>query len=368
MKYWQIYCLFSVIFAFSMGLISCNESKVSSNFNTVTVNLDAVNIIPLSNARIIELETNDSSLIYEIYNLVKIDDRLYVHSRNLLKVFSDADGHYISDVGRLGHGPGEYAQINQIWAEGSNICIHDFDSNCALVYNNKNECITKRQPFFDRVHQCYPSQIILYPDSSCIIALSTYRGSPEKHTPLASIRSLNNEFKRIIPGREVLDGGSLNTCLAKDYENNRILYWQGLKDTIFEITTDSIRPIYAIDFGQYRFPGQDDNNLFGKVRRLKQELKNGARYATLIQDVQKWHDLILFDFTTDYTDTFYIGALDTKSNKIQVYELRDDKFAIRPFMRLIGDNLYIELKNKENDEANPALLIFPARYFKKFQR
>lgn len=75
---------------------------------------------------VVELETNDSSLIYDIENMVVADNKLFIKSRDLLKFFNASDGKFLGNLASIGEGPGEYLFVNRLW--NTDDTIHIFDS------------------------------------------------------------------------------------------------------------------------------------------------------------------------------------------------------------------------------------------------
>ena len=345
-----------------MLFVSCDNQN-ESTMKTVSVDINDLKELSLSNGRVIKLQSNDSSLIFSISDIVKIKNCLYIQSRDMIKAFRDQDGMYIRDIGVRGNGPGEHTSISQIWENNENICFSDFNTNSAFTYDTNGKCINTITPLFDtsdRTHRA--SHFIVYPDSSCLIALNTL-GNGSTPNPVASVLDLNRRLKNNIKGRDVLDSGHLSIRMAQDKENNRILYWEGFKDTIFAITTDSIAPIYAIDFGNTRYSNQNENDIFKTMRQFDEDVKAGARYTSIIQNIQKWKNLIFFVFTTDNNHFFYLGTINTDNNHVQTYHIDDAQYQQEPFIKILGDYLYIELSDKTNIEANPALFVIGADIF-----
>ena len=80
----------------SVKKIIFNEEANPDFFNTLTYNF-------------IPLETNDSCLFSEIREVEIVDNKIYIidNKRSGLLVF-DISGKFITKIGNLGNGPGEY--------------------------------------------------------------------------------------------------------------------------------------------------------------------------------------------------------------------------------------------------------------------
>lgn len=58
----------------------------------------------MDTSKIVLLETNDSSLLYDICGLYELDNKYFIWSRSMIKVF-DKSGKYLYPVSRKGQGP-----------------------------------------------------------------------------------------------------------------------------------------------------------------------------------------------------------------------------------------------------------------------
>jgi hypothetical protein len=69
---------------------------VSTELEHLELNFDSIQEVYVSDDDIIELETSDSTLLSGISNLFVIDNCLYIHSDNVIRVF-DFTGEYLFD-------------------------------------------------------------------------------------------------------------------------------------------------------------------------------------------------------------------------------------------------------------------------------
>ena len=64
-------------------LASCGPTKAP--LPTIPVDVDKAGLISIDTSRLVELETSDSSMIYDVSSFELCGDRFIVHSRNYLR-------------------------------------------------------------------------------------------------------------------------------------------------------------------------------------------------------------------------------------------------------------------------------------------
>lgn len=94
---------FYVIAIASAILTACSQ-KESGLPKTINIDLDNITEIPIAKSTLIPLETTDSSLIYGVENMLIANNRFFIQSMNLLKMFDATTGKYIADLARQGEG------------------------------------------------------------------------------------------------------------------------------------------------------------------------------------------------------------------------------------------------------------------------
>ena len=91
----------------------------------------------IANTRLIPLETTDDCLIGNITDLRLVGDTLVVvdgYKSKQVYLFN-RDGKFLSKIGSVGDGPGEYGQITQATANSDGIEIFDMQSNRFIAYD-----------------------------------------------------------------------------------------------------------------------------------------------------------------------------------------------------------------------------------------
>ena len=350
-------------------IASCDNRKTQlEEMSTISIDIDEQKSISINEGTLIPLETNDSSLIYKITNLEKIGDRFIIHSRNLLKAFDATTGNYLGNLVNKGQGPGEVTSINQIWLEDTTVMVFDFNGKKLLSISPNGDLLKEMTPFLSEVKdkEEYSTPIHLMPsvDGQGYIALNSYTDGSTDHNPTASFYDGNLKFVRNIQGREMKDSGFINNRLSKDKENDRLLMWEPLKDTLFAVTKEQIRPIYAFDFGKNAFPAEYQNldGLFDRYRKFKENPE--PHYASLLQYFQKWNNYVFFIFTTSDLKN-HIAVFNTDSHDSSVFNIADGngKYSLDTFMKIFGNNMIIALTDNETEENNVSLLKLPVEKF-----
>ena len=95
---------------------SCGNDVERHRTKTIMIDVTKSEPIDIDTLRIIHLESNDSSLLYNIEGLESRHNRFYVLSTDMLKVFDSNSGNYIGDISGRGQGPGEFTEL--LWQLG----------------------------------------------------------------------------------------------------------------------------------------------------------------------------------------------------------------------------------------------------------
>lgn len=126
---------------------SCARQVGGKDATIITVPLADEILLDTDTGRIIPLETSDSSLIYDICALEIIDGKLFVNSRNYIRIYDGIDGHFIGNAGRVGNGVGEYLMIGNISADADTLMVFDSNKHEILRYGPSGEYIGSQWPF-----------------------------------------------------------------------------------------------------------------------------------------------------------------------------------------------------------------------------
>lgn len=90
-----------------LALAGCKDADKGNVINQIAVDPDFSIDFPLEKGRIVPLETNDSSLLYDVTQLEILDEKYFILSRYRILTF-DHDGNFLFTVSSKGQGDKEY--------------------------------------------------------------------------------------------------------------------------------------------------------------------------------------------------------------------------------------------------------------------
>lgn len=344
-------------------LAGCHGHNENEGVQTVSINMSERKSLPIDTDRLIPLEVTDSSAIYEVWFLEEIDGKFFTGSRSLSKIFDASSGKYIGNLSVKGEGPGEYLSLSQLWLDQDTLRIYDSTAKRLLSYLPSGAFVSSLQvssvPNEDTNSQ--PIYLIRSPygDGGYFSANCWWGGTVPKN-PKYSLLDRNLNIVADIPGRETNDGSFAPDMMTIDEKNQRILAWDQLRDTIFSVSADGVKPVFAINFGDNAFPAEDQAIPSFYDRSQKFLGDSHPVYASVMKHVQTKGDELYFSFM-ESTDKAYLAKFNMKTGKAQAYELTSDdgRYTQQLFFKLQGDTLFVTLKDQELVEANPAIYKLP---------
>jgi len=339
-------------------LIGCTQPGTHDVID-VTIDLSDVNDITLDPHRVLQLETTDSSLFYDVASLEHLGDKFYVHSRDFVRVFDDKSGKYLFDIGKRGDGPGEYTQVRQFWIENDTLRLFDPMLKKVLCYNPNGQYVGH--------HQLTPNPDVTLASPNCIyplgngrfIAINTYLGGLDYNVSAISELDANYTVVKEIPGREMKCSSYLHDRAFVDCDHNRTLYWEGLIDTLFTITDNAVTPLYHFDFGEFS-PSNELQNTIDLIERINQYNNSTTRVGGLMRYFQsKGNDL--YFFVGDNQENNYIARYNEKDGKVALYCIKDPsgRYTMASFLKIIDNDLIVSIIDNEIAENNHALYPIP---------
>lgn len=312
-------------------------------------------------SNIINLETNDSSLIYDINFLDILDDTYVIGSRNLLKMFKMNDGSFVSDLAVYGNGPDEFLNIGNIWTKDSVLYLFDANKRALLVYDATGKVIKKvRLDENLSEHGVYGISQVMPNANGSFTSVNMFTDHTTEHNPMYSHLDESMSFVYNIVGRERDDGGYTPDQMTIDTFTGNILAWEQLKDTLFSIDDQIISPLYTFDFKDNRFPveKQAEPQMYLRYQSFI-EGKN-VPYVSFIKYYQTYKNYIFFTFASA-DESWFLGKLDRNNNQATTYKFvsNNDQYSLNPFIKVQGDRLITSLTDNYNEILNPALYIIP---------
>lgn len=139
-------CVLIMMVLFLITVIGCSErDRIGTSTKTedlISIDLDELEIgAPISyselfdDIKFIELESTPNSLLGKISKVIYYNDTIYVMDKSVSKAvfLFNQDGKFISKIGNIGKGPGEYINI-------SDFCLDKKDNRVMLI-NSDYKCI-----------------------------------------------------------------------------------------------------------------------------------------------------------------------------------------------------------------------------------
>lgn len=341
--------------AVTLLLASCTKNEPF--LQTIAVDFSEIEEIEILPDKIINLETNDSSLIYDIYNLETTDLSYIIHSRNLLKQF-DKTGHFEKDFAARGNAPGEYGSIGTGSLFQTEDAIGFYDNDLRTLhtysYDGGNAADSRINVSGD-----IPIPFAFLPiDENKYLARNNYMGE-DFPVPVFSVWNNKLEYQYDIKGRNVASGTRLPDFWCLDKKD--VLYWEPVKDTVFLVTDSLIQAKYILDFGEKAIPVEisslDD---YGRLEALSHQ--ENYKYAAM-RCLQAYNDDLFFMVMTD--SSCYICKYEKRKKSTKLFNIIDKtgKHKCESFMKIDNDLMYISIKDCENHETNSSLYICPMNVF-----
>ena len=332
-------------------LISCQKKE--NGLFTIPVNTHDLVDIPLSTIaeRIdkIELETTDESLISRIKQVLCNDEYIVIVGSKNIFLFNN-QGDFISQIGRVGNGPGEFNYAGKVCVDWKNKKLYSTDYMQFICYNLNGEFVAEKKSIIKGKAK-YAANV----GESIYIVQEMW----EQKATHSSLLVLDKDLETIKDSIDIRFVSLPNMMLTSSFyedlmtiENGQIyLYFPELnpekcmRDTLYVVKDHKLNPYLRLSFG-------DIYNMDGYKTIYLMNIYKSARYvfATfLTQDNQKECVQFCYDTQTQqggcvrgYTDDIH------STGKVVLRPLHTDgeKFW---FTKTIWDG--------EGDEPNPTLFI-----------
>ena len=328
-------------------LASCS-SKPQVGVSELNINLKDAQTIIMDTNKIVSLETNDSSLLYDICGLYELDNKYFIWSRSMIKVF-DKKGKYLYNVSGKGQGPDEYVSLFCVFAKDNNVCAYDLDRGILLSFNPEGR-LKKSQHIVVADGSPSPANIIPF-GKDHYLCINRFRGGNNVQTPAISIWNSDFTKQDTVTGRLLENGFMIADWLHADVDGNQILYWEPMKDTLFTVKDKRVSSMYAINFGDYSIPAEEaTKDVYDRIMYF-----NKSEIASLCRFYQIDGDYIYFIFS--WAGRAYLCRFKQDNPEPEVYEFKDERYKTMPFFKIIGEQILIAVEDKEDVEKNCGLLV-----------
>ena len=343
----------SLIVIFLFFIFSCTQKKENQSSKQVlelgTIlenpkNNDAV----FSDIRYVRLETLADNLLGDNLYFHTGQNKLYILDRSHQKALLtfNSEGKYLGKTGKQGNGPEEYTNTIDFVVRGDTI---DFLSAGAqqfiYSYLYNGQFIKKTNIKF------YAGSFQLVDDK--FYAISTNWNKSLHDHQIYLLNKNGEEVKKMHPNNTSLDMSIGENCFTSLGE--KVYYFEPFNNKVYELDTDTLFPVYELDFGKYNIPEE-----FFKTDVMKGfELINKQGFS-MIRNVFINRENIVFEIVRQkegQAGNLYLITFNKKSGEIKHLTLTEDNFIFRYPIGL-------------NDKNEMMYLVFPMgdvnQEFKKF--
>lgn len=350
------YLLYTGIF---VNLSSCGNGSVHTDSNEVVVDVDQRIEIEIDTTRLIPLETNSLSLLYNVKGLEIVDDNFYVSSVDMLKVF-DGSGNFIREISGKGQGPEEYLELKQVATSGDTILIFDNMSPKIMKFAADGTFISSmRIPKESALRGRKPNFVVFGDYGDYRLVRNGWTDHTSESNPMFSVYSSDWDYVGDLSEREMRNGEYFTDMFAVDSERKIVYYWEVTNDTVFVLNSEGIYPKFVLDFGSHKVPS-DVMEMNSTYERLIALSKRGKinEYVSNPRSFQIYGKYLFFTVSS-FGEEVYLCVLDTESLDAKVIDLlsADGRYTLNPIIALDNDTLYLNLTDNKDIEANP--LLYP---------
>ena len=200
--------------------------------------------------QIIPLETNSNCIIQKVHRIDIFKNKIYILDTKSSRLMAfDINGHYLNDIGRRGHGDGEYLEISDFSIDRENEVVYIWDE---LIGNAiKYDLISGK--YINTIHhgndgnQCYD---MIFSNNKLYVNHTTKTKSQDNFM----IKEIDLETGKI--SNVYLDANTYNKAWTLPLRNNNTGFFMRstsipkfagmFSDTIMAITENGIIPAYCI--------------------------------------------------------------------------------------------------------------------------
>jgi hypothetical protein len=323
----------------------------------ISVNVDSAKSVAISNGKIIELETTDSSLLYDITRIEFLKEKMVILSREKVSVFAKS-GKFLFNIGAKGEGPQEYVSLANMFVKNDLIYLIDQMAKKVLCYDENGIFVSSTKI---NGSNPYPVSDLFPLDDGSYIGKNMFQGD-HNLVPVGCILDEQYTFVKAIEGRKIFSGITKNDNFFQ--YKDRILYWEILNDTIFYIVDYRlIIPKYFVDFGSHSMPeSKRDKNVYDLIDYSNQP-ENINKIAGFIGHIAEDDNYLMFRFVFK-KQTYYV--LYNKQCKIaRVFRFEDDnhEYYTTPYVCYNNSHFYLSVMSETDFEKNPYLIVFEENIF-----
>jgi hypothetical protein len=214
-----------------------------------------------SDLKYVRLETNDSTLIGAITNIVYECNKIYISDQSESIYVFDSEGKHLKTFNKKGRGPGEYNRITNFFVNPNNGNLYTVTSQALLCYDkelNFVEAIEKPE-----------NELFLISAKQIDVDIYGMVFNGKRHSIQIFDGKSKNVYYRKSAERESTENGHYMakfTLFNMFQTSGELKYLSVLNDTIYSFTDDyKERPAYYLKYGKYREPNPVTVEDFGSL-------------------------------------------------------------------------------------------------------
>lgn len=204
-----------------------------------------------SNIEYITLDAAPEALVGEIYMLIPSQTGFYITEKNFGSVTSgvkyfDRKGRFVSNKGRIGHGPDEYPSVSYLTVDYAGDEVYVYGTG-VMAYNKDGQMVARNDSIRSPQIAYYNGELLVLKYPSLDAGRGGERSLIDKYTAdlvyAGDVRVPDKGVSRVDVGFQVLSSNG-----------NELLIKEELSDTVCSFAGDSLRPVYRLNMGRYKFP------------------------------------------------------------------------------------------------------------------
>jgi len=369
-KYSLVYLTLILIAA-----IGCTSNNKAKSFKSLQGNKGCLNIFleeDISKDKRVSLDSLIDTMYYISpqltnesvigrYDKILVNDSLLFIMENSISNKSvfvfDLKGKFLSKVNSFGQGPGEYISIHDFYYDNRNKLIGVLSQSRIIRYNLDG---TYKDQFDLRNY--YVSEVEFVNGHLYAYCLPQCNSST-----CFSVLVFNENFDLIYEdyplSKEIINFPLSDGKRSIISYNNKVYFNAINNDTIYLVKDSFMRPECIVNFGKYKYPKEDFDNLLnegaGSVNRLDElYASNYSLFGVKQYWLSEEYVYIKFQINTEKFQSFY----SIKSNRTITFSSSDIPSTVLPVNNIqtfykgefysVSDNQLIEyIKNKEEESG-----------------
>lgn len=264
----------------------------------------------------VPLETSLNCLLGSIDELILYNEHYYILDKLSKSIFAfDLTGRFKFKISAVGHGPGEYLELRNIYIDKQQSCIAAMTGLKVLYYDLADGRFVKEDDFGGR-----EPEALIASDTFCSYGYNIYiTGALHNLRTLTPKKNLNE----YLPINKDFNGfATRNNRFNSRNETETMYFNEFLGDTIYQITSTKLFAKTYVDFGKKKIT-PDWIRQLGQEQGLTFIYK--SPYCTLLSNYFETESVILFQYV--YKGRYYSYYASKKRPNVYHYKSWKDNLA-----------------------------------------